>query len=523
MRIVHSPQMSFGQVDISKIKLDPRSRDDIPTILVGLQYIYTTPELHDSVFSIIEQLIPKQRGNLTDDKKESENVSSTLGRPGMEQWKILVLGVLRLGLNTDYDRIHELANNHKTIRQMLGDSGWCDNTQYSLQAIKDNLILFTPEILDKINQEVIKSGHTLVKKNQKDGQTKKNKAPVSLDKGSAPEKLRGRCDSFVLETNVHFPTDISLLFDAVRKATTESARLAECYGLTGWRQFKNNIRQLKKQYRKIQILKHSTSKDDTKKRQRTELIKAQHMTYLEMAEKRFNLSEQAIGQLKDKGAAAYELTALVQYQTYANILNKQVHRRVINEEVIPHSEKIFSIFQPHTEWISKGKAGVPVELGLRVCIMEDQHQFILHSKVMEKQTDDKIAVEMVTETQKRFPGLSCVSFDKGYHSKSNQTELKEHLEQVILPKKGRLSEADKLREGSAEFKALRNKHSGVESAINGLEQGGLDVCPDHGIQGFKRYVSLAVLSRNIKRLGAIIRQQEKEKADRKRGSYKKSA
>jgi len=77
MRIVHSPQMSFGQVDISKIKLDPRSRDDIPTILVGLQYIYTTPELHDSIFSIIEQLIPKQRGNLTDDKKESENVSST--------------------------------------------------------------------------------------------------------------------------------------------------------------------------------------------------------------------------------------------------------------------------------------------------------------------------------------------------------------------------------------------------------------------------------------------------------------
>ena len=142
---------------------------------------------------------------------------------------------------------------------------------------------------------------------------------------------------------------------------------------------------------------------------------------------------------------------------------------------------------------------------------------------MEKQTDDKIAIEMVTETQKHFPHLACVSFDKGYHSQENQKGLKEHLEQVILPKKGRLSETDKLREGSDEFRTLRNKHSGVESAINGLEQGGLDVCSDHGINGFKRYVSLAVLSRNIKRLGTIIRQQAQEKEARKRGQYKKAA
>ena len=235
-------------------------------------------------------------------------------------------------------------------------------------------------------------------------------------------------------------------------------------------------------------MKHSTSKDETKKLQRAELIKSEYTNYIEMAEKRFNLSKQAIKELNDKGIADYELVQLEQYQYYIDLLKDQVYRRVINEEVIPHSEKIFSIFQPHTEWISKGKAGVPVELGLRVCIMEDQHQFILHYKVMERITDDKIAVEMVTGSQKQFPNLACVSFDKGFHSQSNQKELKEHLEQVILPKKGRLSETDKLREGSDEFKKLRNKHSGVESAINGLERGALDVCPDHGIHGFKRYV-----------------------------------
>ena len=99
----------------------------------------------------------------------------------------------------------------------------------------------------------------------------------------------------------------------------------------------------------------------------------------------------------------------------------------------------------------------------------------------------------------------------------------EHLERVVLPKKGRLSEADKLREGDDSFRYLCKKHSGVKSEINALEQGGLNVFPDHGMVGFKRYVSMAVLSRNIKRLGSTIRQQAKEKEERKRGQYKKSA
>ncbi len=81
----------------------------------------------------------------------------------MEQWKILVLGVLRLGLNADYERIRALANEYKTLRQMLGYSGWADGEEdrYGLQTIEDNLRLFTPEILDRINQEVVRGEHAL--------------------------------------------------------------------------------------------------------------------------------------------------------------------------------------------------------------------------------------------------------------------------------------------------------------------------------------------------------------------------
>jgi len=120
--------LSFGQQNIASIRLDPKSRDDIPHILRGLQYIYITPEVRERVFSILEEVLPEGTKGKAD---------TTTGRPGMEQWKILVLGVLRQGLNADYDRIHELANQHNTLRLMLGHSGWNDDYQYNLQTLKD--------------------------------------------------------------------------------------------------------------------------------------------------------------------------------------------------------------------------------------------------------------------------------------------------------------------------------------------------------------------------------------------------
>lgn len=124
-------------------------------------------------------------------------------------------------------------------------------------------------------------------------------------------------------------------------------------------------------------------------------------------------------------------------------------------ETIPHDEKVFSLFEPHTEWISKGKAGVPVELGVKVCILEDQHQFILHHQVMEKQTDDQVTVSMVTQAKKRFPTLNACSFDKGFHSQENQLALKEQLELVALPRKGKLSQQAQTAQQSPEFVMAR--------------------------------------------------------------------
>jgi len=98
-------------------------------------------------------------------------------------------------------------------------------------------------------------------------------------------------------------------------------------------------------------------------------------------------------------------------------------------KVIPHEEKLFSIFEPHTEWIRKGKAGVPQELGLKVCIVEDRYQFIMHHQVMVQKTDEQVAVTMIDECIERFGPIGSASFDKGFHSRAKQQNLAERVDQ----------------------------------------------------------------------------------------------
>ena len=183
MREVLQSQMRFGEVAISDIEFDVRSRDEIPKLLIGLQAIYCDLDVRPKVFAALTDLVPA-------------NINPNNGRRGMDLWKILVLGTLRLSCNWDYDKLMEIANNHLSLRLMLGHSIMDNDFRYALQTLKDNVSLFTPEILDKINQIVLKYGHEIV--------------------GMKPgEKLNASCDSFVLETDVHYPTDINLLWDAL--------------------------------------------------------------------------------------------------------------------------------------------------------------------------------------------------------------------------------------------------------------------------------------------------------------------
>jgi hypothetical protein len=480
MRVVQQVQMQLGEIDISNIWIDPKSRDDIPQILKGLQHVYKDPKAKEEIFKLLEQEISP-----TIDKKN--------GRPGMTLWNIFVLGILRVNLNLDYDRLHELSNHHDTIREMLGHPNFRDKYRYNHQTLKDNVQLITPELLDKVNQIVVKAGYRLIKK--------KDEAP-----------LHGRCDSFVVETNVHFPTDINLLLDAMRKVITLTSELCENRIMSDWRQSQYNLRHVKRLMRSAQNAKRHNSEDAEKRKQCESKIKAAHQEYITVSNQYILKSEETL-QLLDCPSfkETFKIEEIRRFIDHGKRQIDQIQRRVVLGESIPHDEKIFSLFKPYTEWVSKGKAGVPVELGVKVCILEDENQFILHHSVMEKKTDDQVAIAMVEGAEKNFGKLSSVSFDKGFHSKNNQETLKEKLELLVLPRKGKLSKAAQEIESEESFRKARRQHSAVESAINALEVHGLDKCPDYGIDNFKRYVAFAVVGRNIQRIGVILKTKEAQK------------
>ena len=106
MRKIVNLQMEFWKKEIADIRFDLQCRDEIPKLLMGLQYIHRTASIREKVSDVLKQIVPKK--------------SYESGRPGMDLWKILVLGTLRLNCNWDYDKVQEMANNHHKLRQMLG-------------------------------------------------------------------------------------------------------------------------------------------------------------------------------------------------------------------------------------------------------------------------------------------------------------------------------------------------------------------------------------------------------------------
>ena len=310
-------QLKIGQTDIPNIEIDLKCRDEIPQVLFGLQQIYSNPATRNKMFNILEGITPV-------------DVAADRGRPGMDLWKILVLGALRVNCNWDYDKLHNIANEHKTIREFLSHTIYDFHQTYGLQTLKDNISLLTPKLLDKINQLIVHIGHSLFNKRQ-------------------PDVLKGRCDSFVVETDVHYPTDINLLLDAVRKSIFLVAYLCEDYGITEWRQYKHIFRKIKKQFNWVRKIKRSSSNKEELKAKRKQLIKDAHIQYTDMVEMYINRSKETIAILHQMGICPFwRFETIKYYVAHAERQIDQIRRRVLNDEKIPHGEKVFSIFEEHT-------------------------------------------------------------------------------------------------------------------------------------------------------------------------------
>ena len=490
MRKLFDVQRSIGSTPIEEIALDITSRDDIILCLYALQALYMDSRAWQKLMVALRRVFPK--GHRMD-----------LGRPGMTSWQSFVLGVLKQVINCDYDRLAVLANGLLQLRQMLGLPD--DSTKtFNRQTIQDNVSQFTPEVLLEINDEVIGYGHRILGK--KEG-----------------EPLLGRCDSKVVPNNVHFPTDVNLVLDSVRGALRECAKTAEAVGLPGWRQHAYLFHTVYRVYQKIRTARRYHSNPEaveaflTLCELRGEKVAAflkQLCTLKEELEEKREAGILSRAEQKILRILAGAIGKIARLLAFLLKFMDQVRRRILNGETIPQEEKVFSIHKP-TRWIAKGKLGKPCELGFPVAIVEDQHQFILGHAILWEGTDKDVAVPLIKAVMARYPDLNTCSFDQGFYSPEVLAELDELLEMNAMPKKGKLTKAEKTRRQDPAFQRARQRHPGVESAMNNLNHRGLDLVREPSVEGYERVVATSILAANIHRLGAIIRERQHRKEKRR--------
>ena len=206
----------------------------------------------------------------------------------------------------------------------------------------------------------------------------------------------------MVETDVHYPTDVNLLWDAVRCLVRETARAAEQHGLRGWRQWRYLTREVRNLFNRVRSTRRA--------KRHPERVEAYVARCRELVER----AEATLDALRDRGVGALGGPSITGLVAHARRQIDQVERRLLRGETIPHEEKVFSIFEGHTRWISKGKAGTPVELGVPVAIIEDQFGFILHHAVLWEGEDVDVAVPMVQAAQALYPELRACSFDRAF-------------------------------------------------------------------------------------------------------------
>ena len=220
MRHAFQAQPDLQIVPIEKIRLPLRSRDELPPILAGLQWLWRHPTLKAEILALLEAKILAGK--------------QAPGRTGMDLWPILVLGVVRSGLDADWDRLEHVANYNTLVRQMLGvpATPWGEEAKvFARQTLRDNVALLDEGLLKEINARMAAAG--------REGFAKKGGAPVAA--------LAIKVDTYVWETDVHFPTDLNLLWDAGRKCVDLVVKYRDQlgYALPGWRKAKVWRRQLK--------------------------------------------------------------------------------------------------------------------------------------------------------------------------------------------------------------------------------------------------------------------------------------
>src|SRR5579863_1390727 len=148
MRMRFNPQLRLDCPPIEQVKLNLNCRDEIIPILRALQHIYSDSKLRRDILDLVGEDV-------------NPETSTEHGRPGMDYWQIVVLAAVRLGCNLDYDKLQDLAEQHRNLRSLMGIGDWQEEVDFDWRRIRDNLCHLRPETLTKINHLVVTAGHRL--------------------------------------------------------------------------------------------------------------------------------------------------------------------------------------------------------------------------------------------------------------------------------------------------------------------------------------------------------------------------
>jgi IS5 family transposase len=404
------------------------------------------------------------------------------GRSGLTPQQVLRSLVLMRVKNWNYRELRERITDGYTLRQFT--DFYCQPVPKH-DAFNRAFNRLTPQTLQAVNELVVQ-------------------AAVDLDLEDG-QKLR--VDSTVVQTDIHHPTDNTLLWDVVRVITRLIGGLAEAVQqhIQG---FRNRTRAVRRRMQEIQRLtpKERHERQTEKYRQLIGITEE----VVNSARKVLQQTRKARGKNLIAAMAIGELRKEIDHHCgLGDRVIDQARRRVLQGEQVPNAEKIYSIFETHTDLIKRGKVLTPVEFGHKVFLAESAQGLITQYEVLEGNPGDDQQVELSLERHKENFGRApeLYSSDRGFFSEANVKSCKKKgVKVVCIPQRGgKKTVKRKAYEKSPAFKAGQRFRAGIEGRISVLFRGrGMKRCLAEGRQRFEVLVGAAVLANNLMRIAAIL-------------------
>lgn len=411
------------------------------------------------------------------------------GRNGLTPSQVLRSFLLRRIKNWEYRELRERIADGYTLRQF---TDFYSQPVPKHDAFHRAFRRLTPQTLETINELVIRAA-----------------VEMGLEDGS---KLR--VDTTCVDTNIHHPTDSRLLWDSVRVLTRLADRLLEkvCDRQLA---FPHHTRAARRRMQTIERM-------SAKQRQEQQVPKYRELLRITegvVQDARLLLAqtENAYGLNFQQDMAIRDLQQEIDHycQLADQVLN-QTRRRVLEGETVPASEKIFSIFEPHTDMIKRGKVNKPVEFGHKVFLAESEQGLITHYEILEGNPNDQEHVLPSLERHQELFGHAptCYGADRGFASPENEHACQQAGVAVIaIPQCGGQKTPERAaHEKSALFKKGQRFRAGIEGRISVLFRGrGMKRCLDRGRERFELLVGAAVLANNLLRMATLLREAKRNR------------